>query len=127
MSPEQLEKCRLFVKNGLLHLVEDGLPFDTRDAKTWWSGHGRAMFVMDEHGNLYASLEQDVGRLHHSSFLGGKPVAGAGELEVHDGVPRVVTRKSGHYQPTPELLQQVRDMLRGQGIDVSGTLFGDGF
>lgn len=85
------------------------------------------MFVMDQHGNLYASLQQEVGRLHHSSFLRGKPVAGAGELEVHDGVVRFVTRKSGHYMPPPEMLSQVRDMLREQGIDVSGTIFGDGF
>jgi hypothetical protein len=85
------------------------------------------MFVMDRHGNLYASLEQHVGRLHHSSFLSGKPVAGAGELVVEDGVPKVISRKSGHYQPEPMHLEQVRDMLDEQGIDVTGVTFEDGF
>jgi hypothetical protein len=121
-----VEESRLFVRDGLLHGASDGMPFDTRDAATHWSGDGRAMFVMDEHGNFYASLEQDVGRLHHSSFLSGAPVAGAGEIEVIDGIPTLITRKSGHYLPTEEQLSQVRDMLREQGIDISGIIFGSG-
>ncbi len=127
MSPGELEESRLFARDGLLHRAADGMPFDTQQAATHWSGQGRAMFVMDEHGNLYASVEQDVGRLHHSSFLGGKPVAGAGELEVRDGLPVLITRKSGHYLPTEEQLSQVRDMLSEQGIDVSRVIFGSGF
>ncbi len=103
-SPERLEQNRLFARDGLLHNVWNGEPFDTTAASTHWSGGGRAMFVMDRHGNFYASVDHEVGRLHHSSFLGGNPVAGAGELEVRDGVVRVVTRKSGHYMPTPEML-----------------------
>jgi hypothetical protein len=127
MSPGELEESRLFARDGLLHRAVDGMPFDTQQAATHWSGQGRAMFVMDKHGNLYASVEQDVGRLHHSSFLSGKPVAGAGELEVRDGLPVLITRKSGHYLPTEEQLFQVRDMLSEQGIDVSRVIFGSGF
>ncbi|HEY2724946.1 MAG TPA: hypothetical protein VGI84_09690 [Pseudonocardiaceae bacterium] len=127
MSPQRLEGQRLFVHEGKLHWASDGAPVDTGEAVTHWSGQGRAMFVMDRHGNLYASLQQEVGHLHHSSFLGGKPVAGAGELEVRNGIPKVVSRKSGHYQPTTEQLYLVRDMLREQGIDVDGVSFEDGF
>jgi hypothetical protein len=126
-SLERQEKHRLFVRDGLLRRVLDGMAFDTRSASTHWSGQGRAKFVMDEHGNLYASLAQEVGRLHHSSFLAGKPVAAAGELEVRDGIPLIVTRKSAHYKPTLEMLLQVREMFREQGIDVSGVTFEDGF
>ncbi len=126
LSPEDLEKHRLFVKDGLLYSVRDGLPFDTRSAGTVWS-QGRAIYVMDRHGNLYASLKQLVGEFHHSSLLAGKPVAGAGELEVIDGVPTLINRKSGHYQPGEEQLSLVRDMLQEQGIDISRILFGAGF
>lgn len=128
LSPEELEERRLFVKDGLLYSVRDGLPFDTRSAETLFSpGKGRAIYVMDRDGNLYASMFQEVGRFHHSSFLGGKPVAGAGEIEVRDGVPTLINRKSGHYQPSDEHLSQVRDMLQQQGIDISKILFGAGF
>lgn len=85
------------------------------------------MFVMDEHGNLYASNVQIVGQLHHSSFLGGRPVAGAGEIVVQNGRPVLISRKSGHYRPLDEHQQQVRDMLEEQGVDVSGVTFEDGF
>ena len=127
MSPQRLEEHRLVVMDGKLHWAADGALFDTRAATTHWSGQGRAMFVMDQHGNLYASLQQEVGRLHHSSFLGGKPVAGAGEIVVEDGVPTMLSRKSGHYQPSAMHHQQVRDMLDEQGIDVSDVTFEDGF
>jgi hypothetical protein len=126
LSLEDLEKHRLFVKDGLLYSVRDGLPFDTRSAGTVWN-QGRAIYVMDRHGNLYASLKQLVGEFHHSSLLAGKPVAGAGELEVTDGVPTLINRKSGHYQPDEEQLSLVRDMLQEQGIDISTILFGAGF
>jgi hypothetical protein len=126
LSPEDLEKHRLFVRDGLLYSVRDGLPFDTRSAGTVWN-QGRAIYVMDRHGNLYASLRQIVGEFHHSSLLAGKPVAGAGELEVIDGVPTLINRKSGHYQPDEEQLSLVRDMLQEQGIDISRILFGTGF
>ncbi|WP_218581945.1 hypothetical protein, partial [Nocardia cyriacigeorgica] len=54
---------------------------------------------MDNQGNLYASLHHAPGQFHHSSFLAGGPVAGAGELEVIDGVLQLVTDSSGHYRP----------------------------
>jgi hypothetical protein len=126
LSPEDLERHRLFVRDGLLYSVRDGLPFDTRSAGTVWS-QGRAIYVMDRHGNLYASLKQVVGEFHHSSLLAGEPVAGAGELEVVDGVPTLINRKSGHYQPDEDQLSSVRDMLQEQGIDISRILFGAGF
>ena len=126
LSPEDLEKHRLFVSDGLLYSVRDGLPFDTRSAGTVWN-QGRAIYVMDRHGNLYASLKQVVGEFHHSSLLAGKPVVGAGELEVIDGVPTLMNRNSGHYQPDEEQLSLVRDMLQEQGIDISRILFGAGF
>jgi len=126
LSPEDLERHRLFARDGLLYSVRDGLPFDTRSAGTVWS-QGRAIYVMDRHGNLYASLKQVVGEFHHSSLLAGEPVAGAGELEVVDGVPTLINRKSGHYQPDEDQLSLVRDMLQEQGIDISRILFGAGF
>lgn len=127
MSPARREEHRLFVRDGKLHWASDGSPFDTSTAGTLHSGQGRAIFVMDEHGNMYASNEQSLGKLHHSSFLGGRPVAGAGEIVVEDGLPTLLTRRSGHYRPLEEHQQQVRDMLAEHGVDVDNILFEEGF
>ena len=54
---------------------------------------------------------------------GGGPVAGAGEIVVENGEPRLVSRNSGHYKPLEEHMQQVRDKLAEQGIDVSKVTF----
>lgn len=120
------EKHRLFVRDGRLFKV-DGQPFDTATATTLHSGQGRAIYVMDEHGNLYASTHQDPGRLHHSSFLAGGPVAGAGEISVDDGVVTLVSRKSGHYKPEERFMQQVLTALQEQGVDTSDLVIDGGF
>jgi hypothetical protein len=109
---------RLSVQDGKLYDA-DGDPFDTSAATTHWSGQGRAIFVMDENGNIYASNRQVVGEFHHSSLLGGAPVAGAGELEVSNGELRLISNNSGHYLPSRAMTQRVLDVLASRGIDVS--------
>jgi nucleoside diphosphate kinase len=126
MSDAERDAHRLEMRGGKLYR-SDGTLFDTTNAATAHSGGGRAMFVMDGEGNMYASTVQDVGRLHHSSFLSGGDVAGAGEISVKDGVLQEITRKSGHYRPPEELQQQVLDVLGAKGIDVSSVYAGSGF
>lgn len=117
MSPEEREACRLFVdSDGLLRQAGDGSIFDTTRARTLFSGGGRAIFVMDGRGNLYATMEQRLGHIHHSSFLGGENVAGAGEIEVVQGRVTAMTDQSGHYQPTPEMNDRVVRLLTEQGM-----------
>jgi uncharacterized Zn-binding protein involved in type VI secretion len=107
-------KLLLTVKDGKLYNAEGKL-FDTSEASTLWSGPNRAIYVMDENGNFYAS-EQVGGKIHHSSILAGEPVAGAGEIEVVQGELQYINRGSGHYEPTPEMLQQTVDELRAKGL-----------
>jgi hypothetical protein len=74
---------------------------------------------MDAQGNIYASTEQVVGQFHHSSFLAGQPVAAAGELQVEAGELKLISNKSGHYKPSPDLTAQALKVLESQGVDVS--------
>jgi hypothetical protein len=111
------ESYRITIHDGTVYDA-DGLPFDTSDGVSAFGvgNSSRAIFVMDEHGNLYASLEQEYRRFHHSSFFGGGEVAAAGELMVRDGQILELTDRSGHYMPGRSQTQQVLDQLESQGI-----------
>jgi hypothetical protein len=115
----------LTVKNGKLYDANGEL-FNTRGSETWFSGRGRAIYVMDENGNLYAG-NQVFQKFHHSSFLAGKPVAGAGEIEVFNGEIQFINRQSGHYHPTPVMLRQTVNELRAKGLEVKDSVIHDGF
>jgi hypothetical protein len=116
MTPEEREAHRLFVDgDGALRSARDGTLFDTTSGRTVFSD-GRAIFVMDEHGNLYATMNQQVGHIHHSSLLAGDPVVGAGEIDVRGGQLVGMTDKSGHYHPLPEMNDQVMQSLLDQGL-----------
>jgi hypothetical protein len=117
LDEAELEETRVFARDGLLYRT-DGTRLDTQATETFWSGEGRAIFVMDQHGNIYAH-EQVRGQFHHSSFLGGQPVAAAGELRVVDGRLELVSDQSGHYRPTRAHTEQLLDNLRQQGVDLS--------
>ena len=111
------ESYRVIPRDGKL-LDVTGKPFDTAGAVTHWSGDGKAIYVMDEQGNIYASNYQEVAKFHHSSLLGGKPVSAAGELEVRNGEVIGLTDQSGHYLPTRSMTQQMVQRLRDAGIPI---------
>ncbi|RBP35207.1 hypothetical protein DES53_1247 [Roseimicrobium gellanilyticum] len=94
--------------------------------------HGSHVFVMNGEGQIYA--KQDIssamdqrGRkahVHHSSFLAGEDVAGAGELEVRrDGTLKGVTDRSGHYKPGEEQTKQALETLEHQGVSMDNVKF----
>jgi hypothetical protein len=119
LNETERQQYLLTARDGKLHDA-NGNPFDTSaGSSVHRGGGGRAIFVMDENGNIYASNYQEVGKFHHSSLLGGQPAAGAGELQVIDGKPQLLSLRSGHYQPTPEMTQNVYSRLQDMGVDVS--------
>jgi hypothetical protein len=117
LDEEMRESYRITIHEGVVYDA-DGLPFDTRDGVSAFGAGsgGRAIYVMDEHGNLYASLEHEYRRFHHSSFFHGGDVAAAGEMMVRDGKIMELTDRSGHYMPGRSQTQQVLDQLESQGI-----------
>lgn len=117
LSDEELAGYRLAIAQGVISDAA-GARFDTADAYTHWSGPGRAIFVMDAYGRFYSSKRHIVGRFHHSSLGQGKPVAGAGELEVRDGRLIALTDHSSHYCPARRYTEQVLSELRERGVDV---------
>jgi hypothetical protein len=121
LDAAEREELRLMVNDGQLYKV-NGDPFDTSEGTSLWGGDDRrAIFVMDQYGNLYASNDHVRGKFHHSSFLAGERVAGAGEMRVVNGRLEFISDNSGHYEPEPEYLEQVKDRLKQEGIDFNGV------
>lgn len=121
LGESERQSFKITIKDGKMYDATGKL-FDTSSASTaHQGGGGKAIFVMDEAGNIFASMEHSVAKFHHSSFLGGKPVAAAGEIQVENGVVKAVTDQSGHYQPGFEYTMQFLNQLGSQGVNTSGV------
>ncbi len=99
-------------------LYRGGELFDTTKCETAHSGPGWAIYVVSTHGQWYAGSHR-VGAFHHSTFLGGRPVMSAGEMQVRQGVVSVLTAKSGHYQPNMEQFVNGLKSLKRAGIPLN--------
>ncbi len=95
---------------------------------------GSHVFVMDGEGQIYAKKTQesltqldDQGRyahVHHSSFLAGGDVAGAGELRVgKDGELKEINDGSGHYKPGEVQTKQTLETIEEQGVSLDNVKF----
>jgi uncharacterized Zn-binding protein involved in type VI secretion len=115
-TAEEREQYRINFKDGKAY-DNSGAPFDSSLGEG-----GRAIFVMDEHGNFFASTEAHVGEFHHSTFFAGKPVAAAGEIESVEGIITAVSNRSGHYKPGVEYAAQAMSELKARGIDMRYVL-----
>ena len=97
-----------------------GVTFDTSEMFSKFKGSGFAIYVMDGSGAIYADRHK-VSLFHHSSFLGGGSVSGAGEMRVEGGKLVHLTNKSGHYTPGFEEMAATLLSLRGAQVDLAGT------
>lgn len=126
LNESEREQFKIIVKDGKLHDAEGNL-FDTSSAHSLHTkGDPRAIFAMDHDGNIYASKRHAKGEFHHSSFLAGGNVAAAGELKVTNGELRLISDKSGHYEPSLDMTRQVVNELGSRGVpmgDVDGQLW----
>jgi hypothetical protein len=127
LSEAERAEYKISIKDGRLY-DSSGELFDTESASSVFSdGKGKAIFVMDEYGDVFASKTQALGEFHHSSFLAGKPVAAAGEISVENGVVKEITRRSGHYMPEEKHLNQFVHKLKGDGVDTGTVKISSGF
>ncbi|WP_194825878.1 hypothetical protein [Nocardia sp. XZ_19_231] len=118
LDGEERWRFKLFRDGGLLRDFERNL-FDTTSAQTLWTPQGgRAIFAMDHDGNLYSAPFHILGEFHHSSFLAGAPVAGAGEIAAHQGKVLMISDHSTHYRPARRFTRQVLDSLRRHGAEI---------
>ena len=116
LADSEREAYRLHIVNGLIYDSQGNL-FDTADASSLHTDRPRAIFVMDDDGNFYASKSHSAGEFHHSSLIAGRPVAAAGEMEVQEGRLVALSDRSGHYRPRRAFTGQAIDRLKKNGVD----------
>lgn len=88
-----------------------------------WGGRLECyVYAVDRHGNMFAREiigQQLEGYFNHSSFCAGRQVLCAGTVAFWEGRLKYISNKSGHYQPTPENLQNYLVMLGQEGVDLA--------
>ncbi|MBI1356615.1 MAG: hypothetical protein GC160_19930 [Acidobacteria bacterium] len=83
------------------------------------------IFAMDLMEFIYVA-DGLAGRVHHSSFMSGKPVLCAGEIRLEAGKIRYISNESGHYRPTTaNLMNCVTVLVRKYNVDLSRIKLGD--
>jgi len=77
--------------------------------KTW--GIVPGIWVMSPSGKFYTSVEHQTGIFHHSSFLAGGLVEGAGLVVFEHGKITHIDNESGHYRPNRVAFNKLLDAL----------------
>ncbi|WP_417799886.1 hypothetical protein, partial [Tenacibaculum sp.] len=116
LNKKQREVLEVRIENGKVFNSKGEL-FDSAGSANHYN-NGKAIFVMDEHGKIYASTDYWVGEFHHSSFLGGEPVAMAGELNVISGFLVGFSNSTGHYQAKQRHINQFLEYLKTKGVNI---------
>ena len=75
-------------------------------------------YVISPGGGLYVH-HHEADTFHHSSFLGGDRVLGAGMIGVSKGRIVYINNKSGHYTPTPEEFYKAIKALKLHHTDLN--------
>jgi hypothetical protein len=133
VDPEQRWKYQVYLVGDNLRYrgerdaVEGGpmppLPplLDTSAMTTAHSGDGFGIWVCSPNGAFY-TYSHNVCVFHHSSFLGGGRVIGAGEWVVRGGKLLLITHKTGHYRAGPEHLSNCIRLLRDARVNLRETI-----
>ena len=81
------------------------------------SSHGcDKIFVMSPTGKIYIG-DSRLHNFHHSSFLAGKPVSGAGNFKIKNNQIIYLDNLSGHYKPEIDHTFQVVEELLKRGFE----------
>ncbi len=118
-DPDVRNKTRIYFGGGLLYIDAACTKLlDTSHMVTHFSGPGKAIFVMDKHGNIHVD-SHIAGHRHHSSLVAGRKIACGGELEVTRGKLVWMSNKSGHYWPKKVHLLQILHQLQKKEVPMN--------
>lgn len=124
-NPTERDGYLVSIKGGIISDAS-GHPYHTGMKETAFSGQGWAIYVIDFDGEFYSESHK-VNEFHHSSFLSGAPVQGAGELAVDRGRLVALTNKTGHYKAGPNELKKTLQLLQRGGVNLATVKVNDPF
>ena len=116
LSEDEQEAYKLEIVDGAAYLGGKKLPH--LDADEDPETVREYIFSMDTEGQIYIKENSPLSacRFHHSSFVAGGPVAGAGHMKIRQGKIISVNNFSGHYHPPDKLLDQVLAVLKKNNV-----------
>ena len=120
LSPEEREEYGVDIVGGVFRWAESGDLVHTGGMTTHFSGPGHAIWVCSAERRFYCA-DHVAGSFHHSSFLGGVPVMGAGEWAIDRGRLVTISNKTGHYRAGFEEMFRVMLRLSANGVDLSSV------
>lgn len=87
------------------------------------STKGEVIYVVDDNGKFYVGMK-DLGSFHHSSFLAGHAVRGAGTMIIkEDFEVAEINNNSGHYCPSVPQMFRVALAIKLNGGDLDRIKF----
>lgn len=105
LKGDELEKRKVAVYQGL---------FWQQDAPLSLDPSKKHLFSIDLNKDLYVAEEKEG--ISHSSFTCGKPVLGAGILQIVEGKLKSLALESGHYMPSIEIGYQILKIFEEKGV-----------
>ena len=137
LTVAEREQYRLVFKNGRAHAFNWWVnskaaalePADTTEMRNTMSrmtselDDGYSFFVMNMSRDLYMGFHvpasiQSGKAVFHSAYTQGNPVQCAGSMWIEGGVVKGIKPNSGHYQPTPQHLVNLLEMLKLYRVDL---------
>ena len=112
-SNTQLKSCCIEIIEGHLRKSDTHELVNTDSTK-------RNLFIIDLSKDLY--LEAYKEGVWHTSLSCGKPILGAGLLQIEQGIIKVIAFESGHYLPSGKQNFQVLQILREKGACIKDPL-----
>lgn len=101
-------------------LIQGGRPLPHLEQGADPNTEAEYLYSMDAQGVVYIKPASPAltCKFHHSSFVAGAPVAGAGQIKIRQGKATFIDNCSGHYRPSDELMDQVLSVLRQNNVEV---------
>jgi hypothetical protein len=131
LSAEEALEYRIFINEEGRAVDINGQLIDTRNS-VYVDGvlqipTDKAIFIMNENGEILFSKYQEVGKFHHSSFTAGAEISTGGEIWIENGEIIQISNNSGHYHPSKESLNFVLDELTKRGVNVTSIKISHGY